>query len=178
MRDRRLLQLILLFAALVACVAIVSAIAHASTNGTSAKAAIGQTEPPAGGEPAGPDSAFSGELYPNPKDDFPSARPDSSVARPDSASAARADSVSAVPPDSTSGARPDSVGVGGKPKQTALPDTLQFLPPPGSRTGVGPKPGEGTTAPKERTGIWGITPIAILLGIAVLHYFIIKAASN
>ncbi len=158
MKDPRLLQFFLCFAGVVACVATVSAIAYASTSASTDSSA------------ARPDSVST-------------ARADSvSTARPGSVSAARADSVTAVPPDSTSGALPDSVARNAKSPQSVLPDTLQFLPPPGSQTG-GTKPGEGTGttaagAPKERTGIWGIAPIAILLSIAVLHYFIIKAVSN
>lgn len=82
--------------------------------------------------------------------------------------------------DSTSGALPDSMEVNtkSKPAQSALPDTLQFLPPPGTQTGGEAKPANAPAPPKERKGIWGLTPIAILLAIAVLHFFIIKLASN
>ena len=162
MRDRWPPQFFLSFTLAVAVAWAVndSMFARASTSGSAAMAAIGQTEPPTGGQPANPDSG-------------------SSAVRPDSVSAVPRDTTSAAPPDTTSSA-PDSVGVGVKPSQSALPDTLQFLPPPGSTTGGGGKPGvtDKPTAPKERTGILGIHPIVILLGVAVLNYFIIKAVTD
>ena len=59
-----------------------------------------------------------------------------------------------------------------------LPDTLEFLPPPGTKTGGAPKAGEGAAKPKERTGLFGLTPIAILLSIAVLNFFVVKAVTK
>ena len=55
---------------------------------------------------------------------------------------------------------------------SARPETL-FAPPP---HGVGPKPTTPAAAtPKQRTGIWGVSPIAILLALAVVHYFVTKS---
>lgn len=109
-----------------------------------------------------------------PPDSTAAAQPDSiAAAAPDSAAAAQPDSAAAAPPDSA------ETGTTFKPKGSALPDTLEFLPPPGSHAGGAAKPGDaGPVAPKPRTGFLGIHPIAILFGIAALHYFIIKAVSN
>lgn len=177
MRDQRRPQIFLSFTLLIAVAWIVnhSGAAHASTSGPAAVAATGQTEPPTGGQPANPDSA-SGDFFPGPADNPPSAKADSSAAAPDS--------VATAPPDSTTGTPADSAATSTKYKQSnsALPDTLQFLPPPGSTTGSGTKAGGGTeskpAAPKERVGFLGVHPIAILFGLAVLHYFIIKAVSD
>ena len=101
------------------------------------------------------------------------ARRDSTAARPDSVSTAPSDSTSFVPTDSS------GAGTTFKPKgSSVLPDTLQFLPPPGSHTAGGTKTGGAAEKPKERTGLFGLTPIAILLSIAVLNYFIIKAVTH
>lgn len=55
---------------------------------------------------------------------------------------------------------------------SARPETL-FAPPP---HGIGPKPTTPAAAqPKQRTGIWGVSPIAILLALAVVHYFVTKS---
>ncbi|HYR69676.1 MAG TPA: hypothetical protein VER77_07310 [Candidatus Dormibacteraeota bacterium] len=123
--------------------------------------------------PARPDSAAA-------RTDSTAARPDSTAARPGS-TAARSDSVSTIQSDSTSTVPADSSGAGTtfKPKgSSVLPDTLQFLPPPGSKTGGEPKTGDAAAKPKERGGLFGLTPIAILLGIAVLNYFIIRAVTH
>jgi hypothetical protein len=102
-----------------------------------------------------------------------SAKADSSAVPPDSTAAAAPDSAAAAQPDST------AAGTTFKPKGSALPDTLEFLPPPGSPAGGAAKPGDAApAAPKQRVGLLGIHPIAILFGIAALHYFIIKAVSN
>jgi len=134
---------------------------------------IAQTEPPPGEQPAEPDSGSSGERYPKPEDHLPTTKADSTAARPDSVSTVPSDSTSAGPADSS------AAGTTFKPKGSALPDTLQFLPPPGSQKGGEPKAGGAAEAlPKQRVGILGIHPIAILLGIAVLNYFIIKAVTH
>ena len=156
----RLPQHLLVFVVAVACSASNGNAACASTSGAAAMAdsTVGR-----------PDSTAA-------RPDSTAARPDSTVGRPDS-TAARPDSVSAVPSDSTSTVPADSSGAGTtfKPKgSSVLPDTLQFLPPPGSQT----KAGEAAAKPKERTGLLGLTPIVILLGLAVLNYFIIKAVSH
>ena len=94
------------------------------------------------------------------------------VAKADS-TAARSDSTSIVPADSS------GAGTTFKPKgSSVLPDTLQFLPPPGSKAAGEPKTGEAAAKPKEKGSLFGLTPIAILLGIAVLNYFIIRAVTH
>ena len=176
MRDRWPPQLFLLFALAIALAWAVNdpVFSRASTGASDIVAAASQTEPPTGGQPANPDSAVSGEAKPGPA---PAAGDSIPAAPPGSAPATAPDSISAAPRD-TIPAAPDSVGVTVKPQQTALPDTLQFLPPPGTATGGAAKPAEKPAAPKERVGLFGIHPIAILVGIAVLNYFIIKAATD
>ena len=130
---------------------------------TGASAAPAQAEPPPGGAPGTPGSS--------------AVSPDSvSTAPPDSVSGARADSTAAVPPDSSAASTKAAA------KQSVLPDTLEFLPPPGSQTGSEPKAGGAVgppaPPPKQRVGLFGLTPIVILIGIAALHYFVIKAVAN
>ena len=141
----------------------------ASTGASTAPAVMAQAEPPPGEQPVEPDSSA---VSPN---SVPTAPADStSTAPPDSVPSARPDSTSAAPPDSS------ATGAKAVPKQSVLPDTLQFLPPPGSQTGEPMAGGAaGTPAPpKQRVGLFGLTPIVILIGIAALHYFVIKAVSN
>jgi len=84
-------------------------------------------------------------------------------------------------PDSlrTKSTLPDSLRAKTAPAETlratsAPPETL-FAPTP---HGVSPKPNvPATPPPKQHTGIWGVSPIAILLGLAVLHYFITKSVN-
>jgi hypothetical protein len=185
-RDRWPPQLFLLFALAIALAWAVNdpVFSRASTGASDVAAAASQTEPPTGGQPANPDSGASGEVKPG--DNAPSVKADSSSVPPGSAPATAPDSIPAAPPasapatasDSISAAPPDSIPVSTKQPQTALPDTLQFLPPPGTATGGAAKPAEKPAVPKERVGLFGIHPIAILLGIAVLNYFIIKAATD
>ena len=145
--------------------------APASTAAVAAPALTAQAEPPPGGTPTTPDSSAV-------------SRDSVSTAPPNSVSGARADSTAVATPDSASTGAPDSSAIGTKavPKQSVLPDTLEFLPPPGSQTGVEPKAGGGVgppaPPPKQRVGLFGLTPIVILIGIAALHYFVIKAVAN
>jgi len=160
----RHLQLLLVFAVAVAYGARNGGGARASTSGVVAKA--DSTAARQDSTAARPDSA--------------AARTDSTTARPGS-TAARSDSVSTIPSDSTSIVPADSSGAGTtfKPKgSSVLPDTLQFLPPPGSKAAGEPKTGEAAAKPKEKGSLFGLTPIAILLGIAVLNYFIIRAVTH
>jgi hypothetical protein len=175
----RILQLLLVFVGAAAFAVTAGNPAVASTNWTTAPALVAQAEPPPGEQPAAPDSGVSGELSPKPEDNLPAAKSDSTAAPPDSVSTAPPDSTTTAPPDSTSAAPADSSSTGATIKpNSALSDTLQFLPPPGSQTGIEPKAGGTPAAPKQRTGLLGIHPIAILFGLAVLNYFIIKAVTN
>ena len=76
-------------------------------------------------------------------------------------------------------ALPDSLRARTAPPETlratsAPPETL-FAPAP---HGIGPRATPPVSPPpKQRTGIWGVHPIAILLGLAVLHYFITKSVN-
>jgi hypothetical protein len=165
----RLLQLLLVFAVAVAYGARNGGGARASTSGVVAKA--DSTAARQDSTVARPDSAAA-------RSDSTTARPGSTAARSDS-TAARSDSVTTIPSDSTSIVPADSSGAGTtlKPKgSSVLPDTLQFLPPPGSKAAG--ETGEGAAKPKEKGSLFGLTPIVILLGIAVLNYFIIRAVTH
>jgi len=138
----------------------------ASTGASTAPTVVAQAEPPPGEQPVGPDSSA---VSPNSVPTAPA----------DSTSSAPRDSISSAGLDSTSTVLPDSSATSAKvvPKQSALSDTLQFLPPPGSQT-ADPKAGGAAAPPKQRAGLFGLTPIVILIGIAALHYFVIKAVSD
>jgi len=89
------------------------------------------------------------------------------MATPDTLRAASPDTLNMVPP----GAMADSTAA-----QSAGPDTL-FAPtvlPAGPRGTASQPPSTGPIGPKQgpkkpRTGIFGVHPIAILLGLAALH---------
>lgn len=71
-----------------------------------------------------------------------------------------------VPP-----ARSDSTGAI-VPANPAQPETLRYVQPvdPAAKTGA---PVVG--APKHRGGVFGLTPAIVILGLAVLHFFIVQA---
>lgn len=116
--------------------------------------------PPAVLQQAAPDSTTPAAAQQAPPDTLP-------MAAPDTLHTAAPDTLNMVPP----GATADSTAA-----QTAGPDTL-FAPtvlpagPPGTAS---QPPSTGAIGPKEgpkkpRTGILGVHPIAILLGLAALH---------
>lgn len=57
---------------------------------------------------------------------------------------------------------------------SAAGDTLQFIAPVPSGGVPAAPPGTSPPPPKQRTGILGIHPIAILLGLVLLHVFVIN----
>lgn len=73
-----------------------------------------------------------------------------------------------LPPDSAAAARPAV--------SDSAPSETLFVAKPKPQ----PQPGSQTPAPvkKPRSGILGIHPVAILLGLAVLHYFVTKSAGG
>ncbi len=56
-------------------------------------------------------------------------------------------------------------------------DTLRLTPPATDGT-VRPSSTPPAVPPKARSGVLGVHPVAILLGLTVLSYFIVKAATN
>lgn len=88
------------------------------------------------------------------------------------------------------GALPDTTGgflpaLGVKGAAEAPLDTLSLPTTTPTNSSAGPAVGGAHAAPppaaappKPRTGLLGIHPIAILLGLAALNYFIVKAATN
>ncbi len=168
----RLLQHFLVFVVAVACDASGGNAADAST---AAAKADSTTARPDSISTARHDSTSAQP------DSVPTARPDSTTTRRDSTPTARPDSISTAPSESTSVVPADTSGAGTpvKPKgSSVLADTLQFLPPPGAQTGGEPKAGGAPEKPKERVGLFGLTPIVILFGIAAINYFIIKAVTH
>jgi hypothetical protein len=156
MPMRRRAALSFVFVAAAACAAIAVGFADAAPGGV---AAPSDSVPTA----AKPDS-------------FPNAAPTDSVpapAPPDTVRTAAPDTISTVPADTSAA----SATI--KPKGTSiLPDTLEFLPP-GSQAGAQPKgAGAAPAAPKQRVGLLGIHPVAILFGLAALSYFVVKAATD
>jgi hypothetical protein len=116
--------------------------------------------PPTVQQQVAPDSTTPAAAQQAPPDTLP-------MATPDTLRAASPDTLNMVPP----GAMADSTAA-----HSARPDTL-FAPtvlpagPPGTAS---PPPSTGAIGPKEgpkkpRTGIFGVHPIAILLGLAALH---------
>ena len=76
-----------------------------------------------------------------------------------------------LPPDSAARADTDSAAV----------ETLSVKAPPPTPTPAARPAPSPSPAPKEkkpRSGILGIHPIAILLGLAFLHYFVTKSAGD
>jgi hypothetical protein len=85
-----------------------------------------------------------------------------------------------APPD-TSGAaaaRSDSTG-NIVPAIPTAPETLRYVPPgekPGDDAkGATAPPGLVPVAPKHRGGLFGLTPAVVILGLAVAHFFVVKA---
>jgi hypothetical protein len=96
-----------------------------------------------------------------------------------------------APADTThAGALADTTGgflpaIGAKQAAEAPLDTLSLPTTTPTNSAAGPAVGGAHAAPppaaappKPRTGILGVHPIAILLGLAALNYFIVKAATN
>lgn len=88
-------------------------------------------------------------------------------------------STDTLPPGT--GARPDSASllpaVGG----SAEPETLRYVPPGERPVGPAPgpkKPGDEPAAivKKPKGGPFGLPPIAVILGLTVVHVFVVKLA--
>ncbi len=86
-----------------------------------------------------------------------------------------------LPSDSTATPPPTGIIL---PSNGAPSDTLRAVQPatpgagatPGKTGGIGPQ--RPASAPSERNGVLGISPVAIVAGLAVLHVFIVRAATN
>ncbi len=118
----------------------------------------------------------------------PSTPPDTTTTAPTIQAISVPDTLRTAPPDTlhSLSTTPDSTNAALRaPAQTAVPDTL-FPTTPGQVLPVGPQgtvttqphapQGPPVPPPKPRTGIFGIHPIAILVGLAALHYAVIHLA--
>jgi hypothetical protein len=90
------------------------------------------------------------------------------------------------PPDEPAAQTPkDSTGLPLGEKEPAEPETLRYVPP-GERAapasadtlGGGPLGQSQPEAKKGRGGLFGLTPIVVLFGLAVAHVFIVKAVKD
>jgi hypothetical protein len=102
-----------------------------------------------------------------------------------------------LPSDSTNTAPPPASGIllppvegptlppgtapAGPAPGAAAADTLHVTPPAGAAKGpVGPTAPPATTAakPEGKGGVFGLSPIAIVAGLAVVHMLVVKAATH
>jgi hypothetical protein len=130
-----------------------------------------------------------GELGPTPDEPYTTNEPQDTLgtAAPDTTgTAAPPDTTGSAPSDTTGTAASDTTGtfeVPIKPPADAAMDTLS-LPgtgqAPPATTPAGSRASPPATPPpvKARTGLLGIHPAAILIGLAALNYFIIKWATD
>ena len=87
------------------------------------------------------------------------------------------DSGSVNTPVPATGARPDSASflpVGG---ESAEPETLRYVPPgerPTGTHGTGPGDEPPPLVKKPRGGPFGLPPILVILGLGVVHVFVVK----
>lgn len=82
-----------------------------------------------------------------------------------------------VPPDTTGApaARSDSTR-NVVPAIPAPPETLRYTPPSEAAAAAKTKtPLPIVTAPKRRGGILGLTPMVVILGLAVIHFLVVQA---
>lgn len=80
-----------------------------------------------------------------------------------------------VPPDTTGApaARSDSTR-NVVPAIPASPETLRYTPPSETAAAAKTRP-PIVTAPKRRGGILGLTPMVVILGLAVVHFLVVQA---
>jgi hypothetical protein len=140
---------------------------------------LNTSPPPAEQQQAAPDTTTIPPQAP------PSTPPDTTTAAPTIQAISVPDTLRTAPPDTlhSLSTTPDSTNAALRvPAQTAVPDTL-FPTTSGQVLPVGPQAtattqphapqGPPVPSPKPRTGILGIHPIAILVGLAALHYAVI-----
>jgi hypothetical protein len=137
------------------------------------------TSPPAEQQQVAPDTTTI------PPQAQPSTPPDTTTAAPTIQAISVPDTLGTAPADTLHplSTTPDSTNAALRvPAQTAVPDTL-FPTTPGHVLPAGPQgtvttqphapQGPPVPPPKPRTGLFGIHPIAILVGLAALHYAVI-----
>jgi hypothetical protein len=96
-----------------------------------------------------------------------------------------------LPPSPSKGSAPDTTGAAAArhdttgvslPAASAAPETLRYVQPGTQaepRTPIMPGPVLGThTAAKARPGLFGLGPAIIILGLAVVHFFVFKAVGR
>ncbi len=92
------------------------------------------------------------------------------------------DSGAVKTPVPATGARPDSASFLPVGRESAEPETLRYVPP-GERPTTGPhatKPGDEppTLVKKPRGGPFGLPPIIVILGLTVVHVFVVKLVAD
>lgn len=131
------------------------------------------------------------EVGPEPSEPPPSEQPGAGTQSAPSTGAPSDTTHAGAPADTThTGALADTTGgfipaYGVKPAAEAPFDTLSLPATTPTNSAAGPAVGGARAAPppaaappKARTGVLGVHPIAILIGLAALNYFVIKAVTD
>ena len=87
--------------------------------------------------------------------------------------AAVADSAAAAPADSGGGA----VVLPVTPRQPTVGDTIRY-DPSHPNPAAAPRPAPAKSATATRTGFLGLHPAAIVFGLVLVHYFVVKAVTD
>jgi len=82
----------------------------------------------------------------------------------------------AAPADTSGAAAPGDSAAISIPVQPALPETLRYAPPVDRSVAAGVVGAPKVT--KRRGGLFGLGPVIIILGLAVVHFMVLKAVAD
>lgn len=88
------------------------------------------------------------------------------------------DTPKAAPADTSGAGAPGDSAAISIPVQPALPETLRYAPPVDRSVGKAAGVVGAPKVAKRRGGLFGLGPVIIILGLAVIHFMVLKAVAD